>query len=418
MELVTVVIAVVIGFGAGWFVASRIAAARLAAETAEIRARAAAQEELFNRQIADLREQEEKRIATLKESFKALSSDLLREQAPEVVALAKETLEKVHLAAQGDLAKRQEAIAGLLKPLEEQLKIYQQRLQQSEQQQQSAIGEVRKQLEDLSKRSQELTDATQKFRMVLSSSQARGKWGEETLRRVVEAAGMSAHCDFTEQVSGDEGRPDLIVHLPGDRVIIVDAKVPDLEFLSAMNEGDLEKRQRLLAEHARKLKATIEALAKRDYPRQFPNALDHVVLFLPAESLFSAALEADRDLIVWAASKKILLATPASLIALLRSVSVSWQQSEQAEQARAIGEAAQELYRRVATFTEHLEKMGNALRSMNEHFDKAVGSYERQVRPQGERLLSLGLPELPKKMAELDEIGRDPRRLQGPDSEH
>ncbi len=403
MELIAIIVAMVIGFGAGWFVASRIAAARLAAETAEIRARAAAQEELFNRQIADLREQEERRIATLKESFKALSADQIKEQAPAVVNLAKEEFEKVRLAA--------------LKPLEEQLKIYQQRLQQSEHQQQSALGEVKKQLEDLSKRSQELTDATQKFRQVLSAGQARGKWGEETLRRVVEAAGMSAHCDFVEQVSGDEGRPDLIVHLPGNRVIIVDAKVPDLEFLSAVNESDLEKRQRLLSEHARKLKATIDALAKRDYPRQFPNALDHVVLFLPAESLFSAALEADRDLIVWAASKKILLATPASLIALLRSVSVSWQQSEQAENARAIGEAAQELYRRVATFTEHLDKMGNALRSMNEHYDKAVGSYERQVRPQGERLLSLGLGDPQKKMAELDEMGRDPRRLQGPSSE-
>ncbi len=400
MELFAVVVAVVVGFGIGWFVASRIAAARLAAETAEIRARAAAQEELFVRQVSDLKEQEERRVAALKEAFKALSADQIKEQAPTVVTLAREEFEKVRLAA--------------IKPLEEQLRIYQQRLQQSEQQQQQALGEVRQRLEDLGKQSRDLAEATQKFREVLSSSQARGKWGEETLRRVVEAAGMSAHCDFTEQVSGDEGRPDLVVRLPGDRIIIVDAKVPDLDFLSAVNESDMQKRQMLLAAHAKKLKETIEALAKRDYPRQFPNALDHVVLFLPAESLFSAALEADRDLIVTAAAKKILLATPASLIALLRSVSVSWQQAAQAENARAIGETAQELYRRVAIFTEHLEKIGGALRSMNEHFDKAIGSYERQVRPQGERLLALGLPEPTKKMAEIDEIGREPRRLQGP----
>jgi len=414
MEALMIIVAIVVGFGGGWFAASRLAAARLVSETAALRARTAAQEEIFNRRIADLKEEEEKRIAALKESFKALSADQIKEQAPAVVNLAKEELEKIRLAAMDDLTKRQESIAGLLKPLEEQLKIYQQRLQQSEQHQQQALGEVKKQLDDLGKRSQELTEATQKFRQVLSSSQARGRWGEETLRRVVEAAGMSAHCDFTEQVSGDEGRPDMIVHLPGDRVIIVDAKVPDLDFLSAVNEADLQKRQVLLAAHAKKLKDTIEALAKRDYPAQFPNALDHVVLFLPAESLFSAALEADRDLIVWAATKKILIATPASLIALLRSVSISWQQSAQAENARAIGEAALELYRRVAAFTEHLDKMGSALRSMNDHYDKAVGSYERMVRPQGERLLSLGLPEPSKKIAELDTIGKDPRRLQEP----
>ena len=156
--------------------------------------------------------------------------------------------------------------------------------------------------------------------MVLKSNQARGRWGEETLRRVVEAAGMSAHCDFSEQTQEGEAKPDLIVRLPGDRVIIVDAKVPDLDFLNALEAADPMKRAESLAAHAAKLKATIKALADRDYPRQFPNALDYVVLFVPAESLFSAALEGDHDLIVWAAEKRILLATPASLIALLRSV--------------------------------------------------------------------------------------------------
>lgn len=412
--MMLIAVAAAAGFFIGWFAASRIAAARLAAESAEVRARAAAQEEYFQRRLVELKEEEEKRSALLRESFRALSADLLRQQAPELVNLAKETLEKMQLAAQGELEKRQEAIAGLLKPLEEQLKTYQQRLQQSEQQQQQSLGEVKRQLEELGRQSRDLTEATQKFRQVLSAGQARGRWGEETLRRVVEAAGLCAHCDFTEQASGDEGRPDMIVHLPGDRLIIVDAKVPDLDFLSAINETDTEKRRRTLEAHARKLRETITALAGRDYPRQFPGALDYVVLFVPAESLFSAALEADRELIVWAAAKKILLATPASLIALLRSVGFSWQQSEQAENARAIGEAAQELYRRVAAFTEHLEKMGNALHSMNEHFDKAVGSYERQVRPQGERLLALGLPEPAKKTAELKEIGRAPRRLQEP----
>src|SRR5262249_4935955 len=152
-------------------------------------------------------------------------------------------------------------------------------------------------------------------------------------------------------------KPDLIVRLPGERMIIVDAKVPDLDFLNAIDASDATKRAESLAAHASKLKATIKALADRDYPQQFPNALDHVVLFLPAESLFSAPLEGDHELIVGAAGKRIMLAPPASLIALLRSVSISWQQHAQSENAQKIAEAARELYGRVVIFSEHFEKI-------------------------------------------------------------
>ena len=183
----------------------------------------------------------------------------------------------------------------------------------------------------------------------------------------------------------DDGKPDLIVRLPGERLIIVDAKVPDLDFLSALEAADPDEARRV-AGRARRAnsKRTIKALADRDYPRQFPNALDYVVLFLPAESLFSAALEGDQDLIVWAAGKRILLATPASLIALLRSVSVSWQQHAQTENAQKIAEAAQELYARVCKFTEHFERIRAGLEKANDAFNDAVGSYERMVRPSGE----------------------------------
>jgi DNA recombination protein RmuC len=224
------------------------------------------------------------------------------------------------------------------------------------------------------------------------------------LRRVVEAAGMSAHCDFSEQTQAGDSKPDLIVRFPGNRVIIVDAKVPDLDFLNAMDAADSSKRNEALALHAAKLKATIKALADRDYPRQFPNALDYVVLFLPAESLFSAALEGDRDLIVWAASKQIVLATPASLIALLRSVGASWQQHAQTENARAIAEAAQELFSRICKFTEHFEHVRNGLERANSAFNDAVGSYERSVRPSGERLAKLGGTSPGKELADIRQL--------------
>jgi DNA recombination protein RmuC len=221
---------------------------------------------------------------------------------------------------------------------------------------------------------------------------------------VVEAAGMSTHCDFTEQAQSDDKKPDLIVRLPGDRFIIVDAKVPDLDFINALDSADEVTRSQALAEHAAKLRTTIKQLADRDYPAQFPNSLDHVVLFVPAESLFSAALEGDHELIVWAASKKILLATPASLIALLRSVSVSWQQHAQTENAQKIAEAAGELFTRVVKFTEHFEKIRGGLERANSAFNDAVGSYERMVKPSGERIQKLGGPTAGKDLADVQPL--------------
>ncbi|MEQ2010217.1 MAG: DNA recombination protein RmuC, partial [Limisphaerales bacterium] len=171
--------------------------------------------------------------------------------------------------------------------------------------------------------------------------------------------------------------------------------------LSALGTADETKRAESLAAHADKLRGTIRALAERDYPAQFPNALDHVVLFLPAESLFSAALEGDRGLIVWAAERRIMLATPASLIALLRSVSVSWQQHEQTVNAKEIAEAAGELFSRVATFVRHFENVGAGLERANKAYNDAVGSYESRVRPQGEAVLKLGAASGGKELPEL-----------------
>jgi DNA recombination protein RmuC len=359
--------------------------------------------------LLEAKEIQQKALADLRETFKALSADALKETAPEFLRLANETLSKFQESAKGDLEKRQESIKTLVKPLEEQLKVYQQRLQQSESAQSSTLGEVKKQLETLANQSQALALETQQFRIVLKSNQARGRWGEETLRRVVEAAGMSAHCDFTEQTQAGDGKPDLVVRLPGERVIIVDAKVPELDFLDALDSSDTTKRTELLGAHAAKLKGTIKALAERDYPAQFPNALDYVVLFLPAESLFSAALEGDRDLIVWAAAKRILLATPASLIALLRSVSVSWQQHAQTENAQQIAEAARELYSRVATFTKHLDKLRAGLEAATVAFNDAAGSYQARVRPAGERLSGLGGGVPGKEIVDLPLLEGSPR---------
>ncbi len=359
------------------------------------------QKSLHEQNLREAKAAQEKALADLRDTFKALSADALKQSAPEFLRLAEQSFGKFQETAKGDLAQRQEAIKGLVEPLKQQLETYQKNLQSTSAAQSSTLGEVKKQLELLSQQSTTLAQETQQFRLVLHSNQARGKWGEETLRRVVEAAGMSAHCDFTEQTTSGENRPDLVVKLPGERFIIVDAKVPDFDFLNALETAEPVKRAEALAAHAAKLKATIKALADRDYPRQFPNALDYVVLFVPAESLFSAALEGDHDLIIWAAEKRILLATPASLIALLRSVSVSWQQHAQTENAQKIAEAAQELFVRIVTFTEHLDKVRGGLETANRAFNQAVGSYESRIKPSGEKLQKLGGGTGGKDLAEL-----------------
>ncbi len=374
-------------------------AERAAAESALANQRAA-----HEQQISQLQTSTEKALADVRETFKALSADALKQTQPEFLRLANESLAKFHETAKGDLAQRQQAIATLLEPLKQQLETYQRRLQQSESTQSTALGEVTRHLETLTQQSQALSSETIHLRRILASNQARGRWGEETLRRVVEAAGLSAHCDFTEQAVADDSKPDLVVHLPGGRVILVDSKVPDLAFLNALDGANETARAEALAGHATRLKAAIRTLVERDYPTQFPGSLDYVVLFLPAESLFSTALEADHELLVWAAERKILLATPASLIALLRAVSVSWQYHAQTENAREIAAAAQELYARVSRFTAHFERIREGLVKAGNAYNDAVGSYERMVRPSGERLVRLGAASAGRELAEVEPI--------------
>lgn len=373
-------------------------------ETGNARAAAEARQAASEKMLVEQRALQDKALLDLREAFRALSAEALKQTAPEFLRLAEQSFGKLQEAAKGDLSQRQEAIKGLVEPLKLQLETYQKRLQQSETAQSGALGEVKKQLETLALSSQSLAQETQQFRMVLKSNQARGRWGEETLRRVVEAAGMSAHCDFTEQTQEGENRPDLVVRLPGDRVIIVDSKVPDLDFLGAADMADPVKRTDLLAAHAAKLRMTIKGLAERDYPKQFPNALDHVVLFLPAESLFSTALEGDPELIVWAEGKRVYLATPASFIAVLRTINFIWQQHAQTENAREIAGAAQELYSRVTTFTEHLKKIRDGLDTANKAFNQAVGSYESRVQPSGEKLIKLGGGTPGKELADIQPL--------------
>lgn len=329
---------------------------------------------------AELQKYHDSALAQMRDTFRATSTEVLQKLHPDFITLAR-----------GELGQKEQAIAALVKPLQEHLEKFENRHSQS-------FGFLGKHLETLALE-------TQQLRRILNNSQARGRWGELTLRRIIEAAELSPHCDFIEQPQVGEIKPDLVVKLPGGRCIVVDAKVPDLDFLAGIDGVDDTTRGEALKAHAKKVRMTIDDLSSKDYTRRFPNALDYVVLFLPAESLFSTALEGDPELIAWAAKRQVLLTTPASLLGLLRCIHISWQQHAQTENARLIAQSASELYTRICKFIEHFDRLRASLDKANLAYNEAVASYSRMVRPSGERLVKLGIDTVGRDLPDISPIG-------------
>jgi len=306
--------------------------------------------------------------AQLKDAFKALSAEALKDSRQQFL---------------GDAGER-------LRPIQDLLKTYEERLREIEKARTDAYGGLRTHLDALSQAHQTLQKEAHQLREALRSPTVRGRWGEMTLRRVVEVAGMSPHCDFDEQasVTTEEGRlrPDMTIHLPGDRLIVVDSKAPLAAYMDAAEAADAASREAALARHAADVRKHVQALSRKAYWDQFSEAPDFVVLFLPGESFFSAALEQDRSLMEDAVRSKVFLATPTTLMALLNVVAHGWRQQEMAENAERIGETGRELYDRVRIFVEHFAKVGDAIGRASKAFDAAVGSYASRVEPQARRL--------------------------------
>jgi DNA recombination protein RmuC len=392
--------------------------------TAE-RAGALAQAELeqLRRHEAESASRAEEDLERLTGAFATLSREALAENNEQFLALADTRFGQARTAAQGDLAQRQQAIEELLTPLGELLTRYERGIQQMETERKGAYASLSERVAALHVGHEQLAKETRNLVTALRSPHTRGRWGEMTLRRAVEACGMLEHCDFEEQktVPGDDGsvRPDMVVHLPGGGQVVIDSKVPLDAFLQLIEAEDDVTRQALLAKHAKQLRTHIDQLAKKEYWKLFDNSPEFVVAFIPGESMLAAALEADATLQDHALSRHVLLATPTTLVAALRTIALSWQQETLAENAREVKELGAELYERLRTWTGHMQALQKGLSSSVDAYNRAVGSLESRVLVTARKFPSLGVVGGGERaeIAELSPIETAPRRLQAVEPE-
>ena len=428
--VVGLVAGAVLGALATWVVCSARTSERSALQSAAHEAdaaRAQAEMEALRTALEHERVGSEERLGTLEEirhqlvgEFAELSRRALTQNSFQFLELADTRMREAQESAKGDLDQRRQALEQLLVPLRDQLGKYEQGLRLLELERQKAYSQLSEQVHQLNESQEKLQLETRNLVTALRSPATRGRWGEMQLRRVVEMAGMLEHCDFEEQVSAQapDGplRPDLVVRLPGAKQVVVDAKVPLQAFLDANEAVDDESRRSHLQAHARQLRAHVDSLSKKAYWQQFANSPEFVVAFVPGDPLLAAALEHDASLLEHAVANHVLLATPTTLIALLRAVAYGWQSDALAENAREVQQIGRELYRRLAKFGDHMGRTGKSLRSAVNAYNQAVGSLEHSVLPQARRFHELGvIGDAEKDELDFEQVDAVARHVQAPE---
>ncbi|MEX2225672.1 MAG: DNA recombination protein RmuC [Dehalococcoidia bacterium] len=353
--------------------------------------------------------------AKLREAFESMSSDALRRNNQSFLELAKETLGSFQQSATGDLEKRQQAIDALVRPIRESLEKFDTKIHDVEKARIDAYAGLKTHLTTLEESQQMLRGETASLVKALRTPHVRGQWGEMQLRRVVEIAGMLEYCDFRSQqtLQTEDGalRPDMIVNLPGDKTVVIDAKTPLDAYVSANQTDDDTARAELMRTHVRQVRDHISKLSDKRYWSHVDGTPEYVVMFLPGEMLYTAALQHDPELLEFAARKNVLIASPATLIAYLRAIAHGWSQERIARNAERISELGRELYDRLQTMAGHFDDLRRKLDGAVESYNRAIGSLEGRVMVSARRFGELGVS-TPAPLEELGAIDRSARALQ------
>ena len=381
-------------------------------ESVELKTKLEAELKNHEAHVEDLRKMDDE----LERKFTVLASDALGKNSENFLKLVSERFGKHRETADEELEKRKKEIETLVKPIGESLSKFEHRVGEIEKARAGAYGAITEQVKSLAEGQTNLRSETGRLVQALRQPKTRGRWGEYQLRNVLEMAGMTEHVDFVEEktIEGEDGRlrPDVIVRLPGGKSVIVDAKTSLEAYLTAVETADEDTREQLMADHARQVQDRVRTLASRDYWKALPETPDFVVMFIPGEAFFAAAIEKDPDLFETAVRQRVLICTPTTFVALVKAIAYGWQQEKLAESALEIAERGRDLYDRIKVFGGHMGDLGRSLRQAVDRYNQGIGSLEGRLLPAARRFETLGVVSAGSSIPALEPVELEAREVQ------